>query len=110
MHSITNSSFIMPIGTLVGINKPTTERIKMKARKPKAHGHKGNAKSWQVHYRDNAVERAEMKEFGCTGVDRWEVSPNLRLTQADRMIDRLEAMKCEYKLINLNLTTERGRL
>jgi hypothetical protein len=27
MHSITNSSFIMPIGTLVGINKPTTERV-----------------------------------------------------------------------------------
>ena len=50
------SSFIMPIGTLVGINKPTIESIKMKTRKPKAHGHKGNAKSWQVHYRDNAVE------------------------------------------------------
>ena len=74
---------------------------------PKRHGHTGNAKKWQVQYRDNAVERAEMKECGCTGVDRWEVSPNLRLTQADRMIDRLEAMKCEYKLINLNLTTER---
>ena len=66
-----------------------------------------NAKKWQVQYRDNMAERTEMKAFGCTGVDRWEVSPNLRLTQADRMIDRLEAMKCEYKLINLNLTKGR---
>ena len=77
------------------------------SRNPTRHGHKGNTKKWQVQYRDNATERAEKKEFGCTDVDRWEVSPNLRLTQADRMIDRLEAMKCEYKLINLNLATER---
>ena len=77
------------------------------ARKPKKHGHKGNTKNWQVQYRDNAAERAEKKEFGCTDVDRWEVSPNFRENQAYRMIDRLEAMKYEYKLINLNLTTER---
>ncbi len=62
-----------------------------------------NEKKWQVHYRDNAQERAEQKEFGCTGVDEWEVSPKFRLTQADRMIDRLERMKYEWKLVNLNL-------
>jgi hypothetical protein len=73
------------------------------SKNPARHGHKGNAKNWQVQYRDNAAERAEKTEFGCTNVDRWEISPNLRLTQADRMIDRLEVMQCEYKLINLNL-------
>jgi hypothetical protein len=75
----------------------------MRAKKPIRHGHTGNSKNWQVHYRDNAAERAEKKEFGCTGVDNWTISPNFRLTQADRMIDRLERMNCEYKLINLNL-------
>ena len=71
---------------------------------PKRHGHKGNTKNWQVQYRDNAAERAEKKEFGCTDVDEWTVSPNLRLTQADRLIDRLVRMKCEYKLINTKVT------
>jgi hypothetical protein len=68
------------------------------------HGHTGNTKKWQVHYRDNAAERAEQEEFGCTDVDEWTVSPNLRLTQADRLIDRLVRMKCEYKLINTKVT------
>ena len=71
--------------------------------KRRSHGHKGNTKNWQVHYRDNAAERAEKKEFGCTDVDKWEVSPNFRLTQADRLIVKLERMRYEYKLINLNL-------
>ena len=75
----------------------------MTARKQTRHGHTGNSKNWQVHYRDNAAERAVKKEFGCTGVDDWLISPNFRLTQAVRMIDRLERMGCEYKLINLNL-------
>ena len=75
----------------------------MTAKKPKRHGHTGNSKNWQIHYRENAAERAEKKEFGCTGVDDWTISPTLRLTQADRMLDRLERMNFEYKLINLNL-------
>jgi len=75
----------------------------MTARKQKRHGHTGNSKNWQVHYRDNAAERAEKKEFGCTGVDDWTISPTLRLTQADRMVDRLERMGCECKMVNLNL-------
>ena len=74
------------------------------------HGHKGNAKKWQVQYRENAAERAEKKEFGCIDVDAWVCSPKLRLTQADRMVDRLEKMGCEWRLINLELeasTTKR---
>ena len=62
-----------------------------------------NEKKWQVQFRDNAAERAEKKSFGCTDVDEWQVSPKFRITQADRMIDRLERMRYEYKLINLNL-------
>ena len=73
-------------------------------RKRTSHGHKGNTKNWQVQFRDNAAERAEKKSFGCTDVDEWQVSPKFRITQADRMIDRLERMRYEYKLINLNLT------
>ena len=81
------------------------ESITMTApmRKRTSHGHKGNTKNWQVQYRSNAAERAEKKEFGCTNVDEWAISPNLRLTQADRLIDKLIAMGDEYKLINLNL-------
>ena len=82
-----------------GTNKNTSQD-------PKRHGHTGNTKNWQVQYRDNAAERAEKKEFGCTNVDLWEISPNLRETQAYRMIDRLEAMKFEWKLVNLNLIKE----
>ena len=74
----------------------------------KRHGHKGNTKNWQVHYRDNASERAEKKAFGCTEVDNWEVSPNLRLTQADRLADKLKGMRYEYKLINLNINQPKG--
>ena len=62
-----------------------------------------NAKNWQVKYRDNAAGRAEKKTFGCVDVDVWEVSPKFRLTQADRLIDRLERIGYEYQLINLNL-------
>ncbi len=62
-----------------------------------------NEKKWQVHYRDNVQERAEKKAFGCADVDKWEVSPKFRRTQADRMIDRLERIKYEWKLVNLNL-------
>tara|TARA_R110000751_G_scaffold36229_1_gene88730 strand:+ start:282 stop:476 length:195 start_codon:yes stop_codon:yes gene_type:complete len=62
-----------------------------------------NEKKWQVQFRDNAAERAEKKAFGCTDVDKWHLSPTFRLTQADRMIDRLERMRYEYKLVNLNL-------
>ena len=61
-----------------------------------------NEKKWQVQFRDNASERAEKKAFGCTDVDEWQLSPTFRITQADRMIDRLERMRYEYKLINLN--------
>ena len=71
--------------------------------KRRSHGHKGTTKNWQVHYRDNVAERAEKKEFGCTDVDKWEVSPKFTLTQADRLIVKLERMRYEYKLINLNL-------
>lgn len=76
-------------------------------RKRRSHGHQGNTKNWQVQYRDNAAERADKKEFGCTGVDDWIVSPPMRLTQADRLIDKLSAMRYEHKLINLNLTKEK---
>jgi len=62
-----------------------------------------NEKKWQVHYRNNAQERAEKSWCGQMNVDEWEVSPKFRLTQADRMIDRLERMKYEWKLVNLNL-------
>jgi len=82
-----------------GTNKNTSQD-------PKRHGHTGNTKNWQVQYRDNAAERAEKKEFGCIGVDKWDVSPNLRQTQADQLIDKLERMGCEWKLVNLNLIKE----
>lgn len=72
----------------------------MKAKRPTRHGHSGNSKNWQVHYRDSAAERAEQKEFGCTNVDDWTISPALRRNQADSMIERLERIGCEWKLIN----------
>jgi len=81
---------------MAGTNRNTSQD-------PKRHGHQGNTKKWQVQYRNNAAVRAEKKEFGCTAVDEWTVSPNLRLTQADRLVDKLSAMGDEYKLINLNL-------
>jgi hypothetical protein len=74
-----------------------------KSNKVTRHGHKGNAKKWQVRYRNNAAERAEMKEFGCINVDAWTCSPKLRLTQAIRMVDRLDRMGCEWRLIDLEL-------
>lgn len=104
--TISLSSFIKSLTG--GFIKPTiTKGDNMMARKPKTHGHKGNTKNWQVQYRDNAAERAEKKEFGCTDVDKWEVSPNLRQTQCDRLTEKLERMRYEIKIINLNLTTER---
>lgn len=74
------------------------------SRKAVRHGHQGNVKKWQVQWRDSAEIRAEKKEFGCTKVDDWNSTPPLRLTQAERLIDRLEVGRCECKLINLNKT------
>lgn len=82
---------------MAGTNRNTSQD-------PTRHGHTGNTKKWQVHYRYGEAERLEMKAFGCTGVDEWTVSPNLRLTQADRLIDKIIARGDEYKLINIKVT------
>lgn len=74
------------------------------AAKTKRHGHQGNTKKWLVLSRPRLKDRQGMEAYGCADVDAFTPCHYgaLRLTQADRMIDRMERLGLETRLINLN--------